>query len=263
VHTSPTTQGRESIQSSLTLNEGGLLRPNTSLERPHRSTQPFGRRMSAAADQVLAGIDDILAPQLASVGFARTKLHFRRVRGEVVDVISVTRSNHGDSLMVFLGMHLTFLPLEIVGDANRPFDLPSIQAANCAFRTSLLSRFWRHQKWKYSTLFRSPVRTVEALSSQYFRSGDPLFQHFRSAADFAALVTPQALRHHPEVKPFDCLGGPAGFLRFARIHAYLGNRTEARECATIGLELSGDVPWLKKPLREIALASQHFAGADA
>jgi hypothetical protein len=211
--------------------------------------------MSAASDEVLTGINDILAPQLASVGFGRTNLHFRRVREEVVDIVSITRSNYGDSLIVFLGMHLTFLPLDIVGDANRPFDLRSIQASNSAFRTSLLSRFQRRQEWKYSTLFRSPVGTVEALSRQYFRSGESLFQHFRSAADFAALVTPQALRNRTEVKPFGCLGGPAGFLRFARIHSHLGNRAAARECATLGLELSGNASWLKEPLREMAHAT--------
>lgn len=208
--------------------------------------------MSDISKQFESAVTAILAPALGDLGFKRTRMHFRRIRGEIVDVISVARSKYGDGCMVFLGMHLTFLPLEIVGDARRVFDLEKLDAHNCAFRAPLLTRFRRRQEWSYRSIFRSPSATTRAILREHLRSGERLFKRFNCAKDFARLATVQSVMHSPKNKFFGWLGGPGTCLTLARVHAHMGEVWEAREYANVGLRMLGHAAWLEEPLREFA-----------
>ncbi len=208
--------------------------------------------MSELSKRFEIAVATTLAPALADLGFKRTRMHFRRVRGEIVDVISLVRSKHGDGCMVFLGMHLTFLPLEVVGDARQVFNLERLYASSCAFQAPFLTRWGRCQEWSYRGIFQTPTMTTRAILREYLRSGEHLFKRFNCAKDFTELTTVQSIEYSPKNKFFGWLGGPSACLKLARVHAHIGEFSEAREYANLGLRMLGQAAFLEDPLRDLA-----------
>jgi hypothetical protein len=85
------------------------------------------------------------APKLRKLEFIGSGQNFRRVRGQIINVINVQGNKYGGSCAVNLGLHLTFL--QVCWSSALP-DVHKVKETDCEFRTRLApggkSDYW----WK-------------------------------------------------------------------------------------------------------------------
>ena len=194
-------------------------------------------------------IKDQFAPRLRSVGFAGSGFHFRRITGEVINTVSIQRSQSGRECAVNLGLHLTFLPM--CWKEELP-DLKSIKETDCEFSTRLTPKgkedFW----WKYGGLLDPPSRSIQHLIQTYFEYGETVFSEYQSVEDFAGMFSVEDVRTRSRLDVFGEKTPQRAALAMARVHARLGRAVLAREYAEAGLAQIGRATSLK-PLFEQVL----------
>lgn len=197
-------------------------------------------------------IKDQFAPRLRSVGFAGSGFHFRRITGEVINTVSIQRSQSGRECAVNLGLHLTFLPM--CWKEELP-DLKSIKETDCEFRTRLTPKgkedFW----WKYGGLLDPPSRSIQHLIQTYFEWGEGQFDKYKSAADVASMFSLDDVRKGNWMGEFGGKTAPRAALAMARVHAHLGRMDLARQYAQIGLDRIGRGIALKPILERLVHGS--------
>ncbi len=173
------------------------------------------------------------APRLREVGFKGSGIHFRRIRGEVINTINIQGNKYGGSSAVNLGLHLSFLPLAW---NNELPDLAKIREVDCEFRNRLAPGRKADYWWKYSGLFVSPAKQVEHLVRTYFEVGEPVFARYDSTDAIADAISLDDVLSGSYI---DVLGGVTNVraaLTMARIHEHLGDRDLAHAFAKAGLE---------------------------
>jgi hypothetical protein len=189
------------------------------------------------------------APALREMGFVGSGRHFRRIRGEVIHALWIQGDKYGGRCAVNLGLHLSFLPVSAEGG---PPPANEIKAAECAFTTRLAPGRAIDHWWRYGGLLRSPVRSARHLIETYAESGEPLFQRYATVEAVGDMASPDALRSGWAGAGFAAATGPRLALTLARIHQHLGDETQARIYAEVGLAQLGSAKALEAPLRQIA-----------
>lgn len=188
-------------------------------------------------------------PQLTSLGFSGDDRTYRRVRGDVISMVNIQEHRRGDRCCINLALHLTFLPASW---ARHSLSIDKLTAADCEFLWRLSPLHKRDYWWRYSRLFKSPVRCAGHLIRTFMERGEALFDRYRSADDFAGLFKPDDfttgawLKAEPDgIKP------RRGALTMARIHLHLGRIAEAKAFAQAGMELISSATALAAEYRNI------------
>ena len=173
-----------------------------------------------------------LFPLLRSQGFVGKGTTFRRLNGEVIQVLNIQGSIYGGQCCVNLAIHLTFLPAA-GGDQVDP---ESIVESQCEFRTRLapagLSDYW----WEYGKTEVQAEASVSHMVELYQSRGAPYFERHRSFPGPFGSITPQQLEAD-DFGDFPIpIGGPVqAAVTMVRIAQYLGRKDQAKEFARIAL----------------------------
>ncbi len=205
--------------------------------------------MTADPKKVFYGLlRDEFAPKLRELGFKGSGSNFRRIRGEVINTINIQGNKYGGSSAVNLGLHLTFLP---VTWADQLPDPKNVKEVECVFRRRLApgrrSDYW----WKYTGIFNSPSKKVSHLIDTYLTIGEPEFSRFDTVEKMVNMIALSDIRFGNYIKVFGGVTEVGAALTMARIHAHLGNNSEARAFANAGLENLGRAIALKTKFIEI------------
>jgi hypothetical protein len=173
-------------------------------------------------------------PRLISLGFSGDDKIFRRIRGDIISMVTIQEHRAGDRCCINLAMHLAFLPASW---ARHSLSIEKLTAADCEFQWRLDPPHKHDYWWRYQRWFQSPVRCADHLTRAFRDRGETLFDRYQSIADFAALYSPEDfttgdwLRVSPRLKP------RRGALTMARIHLQMGRLAEARAFAQAGISL--------------------------
>jgi hypothetical protein len=172
-----------------------------------------------------------LAPFLRASGFSGSGVTFRRVRGEVIQLLHVQGSRTGESCCVELCVHLTFLPT-VLGRATDP---KKITFGDCEFRNRLVPRGESDWWWEYGRDRDSTARSADDLTAVIRRVALPHFDRFGIFPGAFEEITPQAIAAGDLSVLPGPLTVPRAALTMARIAAHLGQSERAREFAEVGL----------------------------
>jgi len=189
-----------------------------------------------------------LSPRLREVGYRGSGQNFRRVGGDVINVVNIQISKYGGSCAVNLGLHCSFLPLNWSDELPDP---KKIREYDCEFRMRLSPWEKRDYWWKYDGWFSSPVKRAHHLIETYFRHGEPRFKRFDSVEKIAEALSIDELKKRRELFVFGIVARPRGALTMARIHLQLGDLEKARAFANFGLENIGSATVLRPALEKI------------
>lgn len=188
------------------------------------------------------------APKLRDAGFKGSGQNFRRINGEIINIINIQAHKYGGSCSVNLGLHLTFLPL------NRAAQLPDIRKIreiDCEFRMRLAPNNKSDYWWKYGGLLHSPTKKARHLIETYFEYGEPHYKEFDEIEKIASMLSIEDIEKKDYIKVFGGITQQRGALTMARIHMRLGDIPKAREFAKIGLANLGRAVALKPAFEEI------------
>lgn len=189
-------------------------------------------------------------PRLRAAGFVGSGQHFCRVRGDVLQAISLQGNRHGGSCAVNLGIHLAFLPM-VSGDAPGAH---GIQEIECEFRRRLAPPGRSDSWWSYGESVEETAESVAALSEMFFAVAEPWFERFSTVAAIAAVLDHARLSSGKLSPELGCLASVRAALTGARIHAFLGHTDESRRLAMWGLTKLGRVSALREDLEKLAQA---------
>lgn len=192
------------------------------------------------------------APKLREIGFKGSGQNFYRAKDDVINIINIQANKYGGSCAVNLGLHLSFLP------TNTGMDLPeirNIKEYDCEFRMRLAPRNKMDYWWKYGGLLNSPTKNARHLIKTYFEYGEPHFKEFDEVEKIASMLTLEDIENNDYIKVFGGVVPQCGALAMARIHKHIGNISEAKEFARVGLKNIGRAVALKSAFEEIINAT--------
>lgn len=207
---------------------------------------------SAAKSEFFSLVRDDFAPALRDLGFKGSGQNFRRIRGEVINIVNIQGNKYGGSVAVNLGLHLTFLPAS--GSINLP-ETSKIKEVDCEFRQRLVPRGRFDYWWKYDGFFGSPQKRVNHLVSTYLNRGEPRFLQFDSVEKIANMLQLDEIVCDKTYKFFGYVHAVRGALVMARVNRHIGNAELAVEFAKAGLKKLGRVTSLKPALEEFLNAT--------
>jgi hypothetical protein len=203
---------------------------------------------SATKLEFFAYLRDNFGPELRRLGFKGSGQKFRRVHGEVINMINIQGYKYGGSVAVNLGLHLDFLPDSFTSEWP---DLSKLREYDCEFRTRLTPRWRFDYWWKYDGLFRNPSRTAAHLVSTYLDRGEPQYAKFDATEKIASSISPKDIVAGRDLKIWGPVASIRAALTFAIINQHLGNDAIAREFAQAGLHDSDRAPVLRAKLEAI------------
>jgi len=173
-------------------------------------------------------------PRLTALGFSGGDKTFRRIRGEVVSMLTIQEHRAGDRCCIHLAMHLTFLPASW---ARHSLRMDKLTAADCEFQWRLnppaRHDFW----WPYHRWFQSPARCAAHLVRTFMEHGEAVFERYQSVDDFAGLYGPEEFETGKWLKASHGIRPQRGALTMARIHLQMGRLAEAKAFARAGVGL--------------------------
>lgn len=194
-------------------------------------------------------LKDEFSPALRQLGFLGSGSNFRRVRGEVIHVISIQGEKYGGQCAVNLGLHLNFLPITW---NNKLPDVKRMKEVDCEFRTRLAPNGCVDYWWEYGGLFDSPTKNVRHLLDTYIRNGETKFTSFPTVEAISNMFSVTDILEQDLLRGFGEMTPPRAALAMARIHSHLGNKNSAREFALTGLNRLGRALTLKSALERLA-----------
>jgi hypothetical protein len=182
------------------------------------------------------------APRLREVGFRGSGRDFRRIRGDVFNVVNVQGFRWGGKCALNIGLHFVFLPTA----SENLLEAKTIKEFECEFRRRVTpsgeSDFW----WEYGSSSTSAQRSARHLIATYFAVGEQQFQRFAAVDAIVRTCPIEFLKSRNHSFYGDTSFGhlPCTVSRMAlamaRIHEHLGNFELAKEFAIKGLENMGN-----------------------
>ena len=169
------------------------------------------------------------APKLRELGFSGSGQHFRRFTGEIINAINIQGSKYGDECAVNLGLHLTFLPMK--GCTN----VRKIKEIDCEFRSRLSPDMKSDYWWKYGGRLDSPTLSARNLITTYLESGEPYFRQYDNVEKFTSLFSLDEVNGDTYIDKLGGITSVRAALAMARIHEHLGNTSESKQFAALGL----------------------------
>jgi hypothetical protein len=173
-------------------------------------------------------------PRLTALGFIGDEKTYRRIRGEIVSMVTLREHRGGDRCCIELAMHLGFLPASW---SRHSLNTEKLTAADCEFQWRLNPPRKHDYWWYYRRWFQSPVRCAGHLIRTFRDRGEALFDRHQSVEDFAGLFSPEDFTTGDWLKAPHGIKPQRGALTMARIHLQLGRLEEARAFARAGLGL--------------------------
>ena len=173
------------------------------------------------------------APALRGLGFNGSGSNFRRIRGEIINVVNVQGNKYGGSVAVNLGLHLSFLPAPISGEPLA--DIEAIKAYDCEFTNRLAPGGRADHWWKYGTWLKQPARQVSHLTETYLEVGEPAFTRFDTIDKILKMVDLAAIDALDHIETFGYVSTVRAALTVARIYHHQGRHDEADAYARAGL----------------------------
>ena len=199
-----------------------------------------------------AQVKTTLAPELDAAGFKQSGLTFRRVVGEVVQVLILQSSRDGSQFCVCLGIHLLFLP---VAGNSALGDPRSITEPECEFRRRLAPQGQNDFWWPFGPAGDESSRSVISVLNLYREQGQPYFARFSEFPnDFTRVTTATAEADYLELFP-PCPTEVRRDLALARINQKLGNNNAVHFFANRGLARVGPAVALKAAFRSLLRSS--------
>ena len=125
--------------------------------------------------QLEDSIKEILAPILREDGFKGSGRVYRRVVGELINIVSVYSSRHGGQFAIHMGIHPLAVP-DVLGNAANPAKMTE---SLCEFGRRL-SEGTADQWWQHDTTRASMDRAVRQAASLYMNVGRPMFAALNS-----------------------------------------------------------------------------------
>jgi hypothetical protein len=191
-----------------------------------------------AKEQFHEHLRQAFAPRLRALGFKGSGQNFLRVTGEVIHAITIQGNKYGGSCCVNLGIHTTFLPVNVAG---APPDLKRFREVDCEFRRRLAPANKIDHWWKYSGgWFGTPRKSADRLIALFEAEGEPWFQRFATVPALAQLFTPAAIAAERFLPGLPGMVPARGALAMAQLHLHLGDREQARALVTAGLATLGE-----------------------
>lgn len=191
-------------------------------------------------------IKEHLAPKLKADGFAGSGRTYRRVVGDLIQVVSVQGSRYGGQFAINLGIH----PLCIPDVLGLPADPKKITESQCEFRRRLAAS-GADQWWQYDNSADSMDAAVKAAADVYCLTGRELLSHFSSKITPLHAVTADAFDR--SLYNFHGFGSTKVrmALALARFRKATGHVQDAREFAKVGQAAVGSATSLNKELESI------------
>lgn len=187
------------------------------------------------------------APVLRVDGFAGSGRTFRRVLGDLIQVVNVQGSRYGGRFAVNMGIQPLCIP-DVVGDTPDP---KKISEPSCEFRRRL-SESGRDQWWEHDAAKESMDAAVKAAAAVYCVKGRPILNAFAGPMSPLMKTTPEAY----ESGQFDFHGFGSTNVRMAlalaRYRKARGDVAAAKRFASIGLASVGSGLALLNELRDLA-----------
>jgi hypothetical protein len=195
-----------------------------------------------------AQVKTTLAPELEVDGFKQSGLTFRRVVGEVAQVVNLQSSRDGSQFCVCLGIHLLFLPVAGISALGDP---QSITEPECEFRRRLAPQGQNDFWWPCGPIGDESSQSVVSVLNLYREQGKPYFAKFSEfPADFTRVTTATAEADYLDLFP-PCSTEVRRDLALARINQKLGNTDAAHFFANRGLARVGPAVALKSAFRSL------------
>lgn len=207
---------------------------------------------SVAKSEFFAELRETFAPELRRLGFKGSGQNFRRVRGEIINVVNIQGHKYGGKVAVNLGLHMDFLPK--LFSSEWP-DLTKLREYDCEFRTRLTPKGRFDYWWKYEGLLRNPSKSAAHLLKTYLNYGEPQFTKFDTTEKIAQSISPNEIAAGRDLKIWGPVASVHAALTFALINQHLGNLAIAREFAQAGLADSERAPILREKLEAIVNAT--------
>jgi hypothetical protein len=173
-------------------------------------------------------------PRLISLGFSGDDKTYRRIRGEIISMVTIQEHRAGDRCSINLALHLAFLPASW---ARHSLSIEKLTAADCEFQWRLNPPHKHDYWWHYQRWFQSPVRCAGHLIRTFRDRGEVLFDRYQSVDDFAGLYSPEDFTTGGWINAPHGIKPQRGALTMARIQLQLGRLEEARAFAQAGLSL--------------------------
>ena len=118
-------------------------------------------------------IKEHLAPVLKSDGFKGSGRTYRRVNGDLIQIVNVQGSRSGGKFAINLAVHPLCIP-DLRSETPNP---SKIIEEYCEFRCRL-SEHGADQWWEYENSMESMSEAIKAATSVYCSVGRPLFEPF-------------------------------------------------------------------------------------
>jgi len=173
-------------------------------------------------------------PRLISLGFSGDDKTFRRVRGDVISMVTIQEHRTGGRCSIHLAMHLTFLPASW---ARHAMGADKLTSSDCEFQWRLNPPRKHDYWWPYQRWFQSPSRCASHLMRTYLERGEAVFERYQCVDDFAGLFSPDDFTTGAWLKAPQGIKPQRGALTMARIYLQMGRPAEAKAFARAGIEL--------------------------
>lgn len=205
--------------------------------------------MNGSFPRLDVSIKGYLEPILRSDGFSGSGRNFRRVAGDLIQVVQVQRAREGGRFAI----NLAIQPLSAPDTLGAPPDPARIVADLCQFRRRL-SEHGRDQWWEYAPSQESIDDAVAKAAAIYAVIGRRLFSEQSGPKCPLCSVTPEQF----DVGDFDFSGFASTKVSMARTLSIMrraaGNRDHQRAFAQIGLENIGSASGLRRELETLCAA---------
>jgi hypothetical protein len=200
---------------------------------------------SAAAQHSLEkSIRSQFAPSLREDGFSGSGRTFRRLAGDMIQVVQVQGSRWGGQFAVNLGVHPTCVP--VMGD--QPFQ--AMKPELCVFRRRL-STGGADQWWEYETTAESMDRALAAANRVYLDVGRAAFASLTGMDSPLRTLSPQAFASGE----FDFAGFATTDVLMAKALAVIrlaaGEGEVAKAFGRIALDRVGSASGLKREIQAL------------
>ena len=208
--------------------------------------------MNGSTPRLESSIKDHLSPILKSDGFAGSGRTFRRVSGDLIQVIQVQGSRSGGKFAVNLGIQPLSIP-DVLGNAP---DARKIKEESCEFRRRLSGANRADQWWDHTASKQSMDTAVQSAAAVYASVGRRLFLEQTGSEAPLHRLTPAQF----DSGQYSFSGFGSTKVRMARALALMrqsvGNLVDASAFARIALANIGAAVALREELQALCRATE-------
>jgi len=203
--------------------------------------------MSTSAPRLEISIRQHLQPHLRADSFAGSGRNFRRVSGDILQIVNIQGSRYGGQFAVNFGLQ----PLGILDIVGQPPDPRKITEGACEFRRRL-SESGVDQWWSHDASQESMDAAVLAAADVYIRIGRSLLAQMGGMDSPLHTITADEMPGFPELFRGFGFAGCRAALVLARLRKSQGRVAEAVAFADYALAHIGAARGLRSELEALS-----------